>query len=387
MIALSPNGRYLFTPSEAGASDGITRLTLKGDKAGTKEILAQNVDSAGKPVWSRIDGIKWYPYGGPRNKGVLLASEEFNDGGVWQVNPDTGAFVRLSWIGNYAHEGIGLDKAGNLYLGDENRAGAIYKAVPNDPSDLTKGGALYYLVGTGTDASGWKKVVDPAKAISEALTGGAVLFDRPEDFDERNGRVYFAVTEPLADAAPRKGTAGQLVNEGGIYSLNTTGVPDLARASGSLPYNRLTPMIKVNDPKYATKAEAQAQQGLQFPDNIAFDRYGHLWVQEDIPDSNGSFPASGVDVGKQTRDQQDELYVFVLNKAGDALVANPDASGPGVSGGYKAADMRSSAKATPCENELSGGIFGRDGTLYINQQHADNPTLAVSFDDESEGDS
>src|SRR5215470_11574683 len=29
MIALSPNGQYLFTPSEGGVSDGITRLTLK----------------------------------------------------------------------------------------------------------------------------------------------------------------------------------------------------------------------------------------------------------------------------------------------------------------------------------------------------------------------
>lgn len=389
MIALDPDGKYLFTVSENGTpsengrpptgSDGVTRLTLKGKDRGKKEILAANVDPAtGSNVWQRVDGIKWYPYGGSEGQGTLLISEEFSTGGVWQVDPRTGAYARLDWIGNYAHEGIGLDRAGNLYLGDEARGGALYKAVPNDRHDLTKGGTLSYLVGTGTDDSGWKTVTDPANAIAEAAAGGAVLFDRPEDFDETHGRVYFAVTEPAADADPRSGAAGQVVNRGGVYSLNTVGVPDLAVQSGSLPYTRLAPMIEVNDPKYTSQDQAKAQQGLQFPDNLAVDGRGNLWVHEDIPDSNGTFPASGVDVGKQTRDQQDELYAFVLNRKGDAIVPNPDSSGPGVSGGYKAADLRTSAAAQPCENEFTGGIFAEDGrTLYINQQHADNPTLRV----------
>jgi secreted PhoX family phosphatase len=390
MIALSPDGRYLFTSSEnsvptengigVAGSDGITRLTLKGRNKGKKEILAANVDAAGANVWQRVDGIKWYPHGGPEHEGVLLVSEELATGGVWQINPNTGAFVRLDWIGNYSHEGIGLDRKGNLYLGDEARGGALYKAVPNDKDDLTKGGTLYYMVGTGTDAGGWKQVTDPTNASAEAAAGGAVLFDRPEDFDEANGRVYFTVTEAAADADPRVGSAGQVVNRGGIYSVSTFGVPDLATQSGSLPYNRLAPMIEVNDPKYVTQDQAKAQQGLQFPDNIAFDGLGHLWVHEDIPDNNGTFPANGVDVSKQARDQQDELYVYVLNAKGDRIVANPDTAGPAISGGYKAADMRSSAAAKPCENEFTGGIFADDGkTLYINQQHYDNPTLTAKI--------
>ena len=389
MIALSPDGRYLFTSSEnsiptengigVAGSDGITRLTLKGRDKGKKEILADNVDATGANVWQRVDGMKWYPHGGPENEGVLLASEEFATGGVWQINPDTGAFVRLDWIGNFSHEGIGLDLKGSLYLGDEARGGALYKAVPNDKHDLTKGGTVYYLVGTGTDASGWKQVVNPVNASAEAAAGGAVLFDRPEDFDEANGRVYFTVTEAAADADPRVGSAGQVVNRGGVYSVSTFGVPDLATQSGSLPYNRLAPMIEVNDPKYLTQDQAKAQQGLQFPDNIAFDGLGHLWVHEDIPDG-ATFPASGVDVTKQVRDQQDELYVYVLNAKGNAIIANPDTAGPAISGGYKAADMRTSAAAKPCENEFTGGIFAKDGkTLYINQQHYDNPTETVKI--------
>jgi secreted PhoX family phosphatase len=394
MIAISPDGQYLFTPSEnsiptengigTDGSDGITRLTLKGPAAGKKEILVDNVDASGNNLWQRIDGMKWYGNG---SHGVLLASEEFGasatggaNGHIWQVDPDTGAFVRLDWLGGYAHEGIGLDKAGNLYLGAEERVrGAVFKAVPNDVKDLTKGGTLYYLVGTGTDSTGWKQVTDPANAAFEAAAGSGILFDRPEDFDEANGHVYFAVTEPDGDAHPRSGAAGQVVNRGGVYSLSTDGVPNLAQQSGALPYNRLAPMIEVNDPVYASQADAKAQQGLQFPDNLAFDGNGHLWVHEDVPDNNGTF--TPVDTTKQARDQQDELYVYVLDKSGEHIVPNPDTSGPGISGGYKAADMRTSPGAQPshpCENEFTGGIFGQDGkTLYINQQHWDSPTLTI----------
>jgi secreted PhoX family phosphatase len=349
-------------------------LTLKGPDAGKKEILVDPVDGAGKNLLQRLDGIKWYGHG--PTQGVLLASEEFgastvggSNGHIWQVDPQTGDYDRLDWLGGYSHEGIGLDRDGNLYLGAEERVrGAIFKAVPNDVNDLTKGGKLFYLVGTATDAA------------FEAAAGGGILFDRPEDFDEANGRIYFAATEPAGDANPRHGSAGQVVNRGGVYSLSASGVPSLSTQSGSLPYNYLAPMIEVNDPTYANQTQAQAQQGLQFPDNLAFDGRGHLWVHEDIPDGTGAFPASGVDVSKQQRNQQDELYVYELNKAGDQIIPNPDPSGPGVSGGYKVADMRTSPAGVSCENEFTGGIFGQDGqTLYINQQHHDNPTVAIKI--------
>jgi sugar lactone lactonase YvrE len=377
MIAVSPDGRFLFTPSEASVSDGITRLTLTGPDAGKKELLVLKPTTPTSPAWSRIDGMKWHT-----PSAMLLASEEFASGGIWQINPITGDFSRLDWLGNFSHEGIGFDSAGNLYLGDENRTGALYKAVPNDVRNLTKGGTLYYLVGTGIDPSGWKAVSNPANAVSEANNGGAILFDRPEDFDEANGLVYFAVTEPKSDADTRTGNVGQVVNQGGVYVLTTTGVPNLSTQSGAnAPYKKLTPMITVNDPTYGSLADAQAEQGLQFPDNLAFDGHGNLWVHEDIPD--GSTLGTGIDVGKAARDQQDELYVFVLNKTGDAIVPNPDASDqtiqrPGMSGGYKVADMQTSSGGAPCENEFTGGIFGLDGqTLYINQQHVTNPTFTA----------
>ena len=71
MIALSPDGRYLFTlsenanPSEAGpapnGSDGITRLTLKGRTPGGRRSWPTTWTRSGDNLWQRVDGMKWYP--------------------------------------------------------------------------------------------------------------------------------------------------------------------------------------------------------------------------------------------------------------------------------------------------------------------------------------
>ncbi len=389
MNVLSADGQYLYSVSENGApSDGVSRYTLTGPSAGAKEILTKG-PVAPAITWSRVDGGYWYA-----PSGQILGGEEYSPaaagtantqargGGVWQIDPATGAFTRLDWLGSMAHEGLAFS-GGALFFGDENRTGAIYKAVPNNIADLTAGGTLYFLVGTGIDASGWKAVVNPDTAVTEANNGGAILFDRPEDLEAHGGRIYFTVTEAKGDADLRAGTFGtftgnaannQVVNRGGVYSMNDAGVSSLSTQSGSLPpYVKITPMIEVQDPEYATQALAQSQQGLQYPDNIAFDGRGNLWVHEDIPDDILAVPTNIH--SKQYRNQQDEMYVFGLNAAGDGVVAEPT-----LTGGVKAADMQSSDPAKPCTNEFTGGIFATDGlTLFFNQQHNANPTFQTSL--------
>ena len=389
MNALGANGKYLFASSENGApSEGVSRYTLTGPTAGAKEILTTG-PVAPATTWSRMDGGYWYA-----PSGQLLVGEEYSPaaaatantqargGGVWQVDPTTGAFVRLDWLGSMAHEGLVLS-GGALFFGDENRTGAFYKAVPANAADLTAGGTLNYMVGTGIDASGWKAVVTADNAVAEANNGGAILFDRPEDVDALGGRVYFTVTEAQGDADLRIGNYGtftgnaannQVVNRGGIYSFNDTGVSDLSAQSGTNPpYVTIDPMIEVEDPEYASQALAQGQQGLQYPDNIAFDGRGHLWVHEDIPDDTAMTPTNIH--SKQYRNQQDEMYVFELTASGDAIVGQPTDSG-----GVKAGDMQSSDATKPCTNEFTGGVFGADGlSLFFNQQHNANPTFRTSL--------
>src|SRR5262249_61811843 len=85
----------------------------------------------------------------------------------------------------------------------------VYSPARHLHSFPTRRSSDLYLVGTSVDPSGWKNVINPANASTEASAGGRILFDRPEDFDEANGRIYFTATEPGADAALRTGARSE----------------------------------------------------------------------------------------------------------------------------------------------------------------------------------
>jgi hypothetical protein len=334
MIAFSLNRQFLFTVSETGSNGAVTKLDLA---TGTKTILSQQT------TWNRLDPIKWYAPSGD----LLIGEEDGANGLMWQVDPDSGAAVVLSWLGNMSHEGVAFGSDGAIWLGDENHTGAIYKAVPNDVNDLTQGGTLYAMVDGGSFFA-----VNPATAISDAFNGGATLFDRPEDFDQRNGTIYMSVTEPPDDAAAVS-TPGHTVRPGGVYTVNDTGTPHVQQ------------FLAVNDP--ATGALHAQVPGLQFPDNLAIDGNGNVWIHEDIPDDTQATPTNVH--SKQYRDMQDEV-----------LVALPDGNGDGVTDGvFKFANMGNSATANPCQNEWTGGAFLDADTFFVNQQHADNPTWRVAL--------
>jgi Bacterial protein of unknown function (DUF839) len=334
MIALSPDGRFLYTVSETGSNGALTRLDLQ---SGAKTILAQRAD------WNSLDPIKWYA-----PSGMLLIGEESGSTGlISQVDPETGTNVDLPWLGSMSHEGIAFGSDGAIWEGDENHTGAIFKAVPNDPTDLTQGGTLSAMVDGGSFFT-----VNPATAVADAFSGGASLFDRPEDFDQRDGRVYFSATEPRDDAIASS-TPGHPVREGGVYTINDTGTPHVVQ------------FVALNDP--SSGALGQQVPGLQFPDNLAIDTKGNVWIHEDIPDDT-NVPPTNVH-SKQYRNMQDELWV-----------ALPDKNGDGASDGLsKFANMGNSQTATPCQNEWTGGAFLDPSTFFVNQQHADSPTWKVSL--------
>ena len=333
MIAHDPTGRFLYTVSETTTDGAVTRLDTQ---TGEKVIIAQ------RPDWNRLDPVKWYEPSGQ----LLVGEEDGTNGSMWQVDPTTGAVTELLWLGKMSHEGIAVASDGAIWQGDENHTGAIYRSVPNNPVDLTAGGTLSFMV----DGVGFVPLTNPATAVADSFNGGATLFDRPEDFDQRDGKIYIDVTEPPDDAAASS-TPGHPVHEGGVYTVNDTGVPNAVK------------FVAVNDPAITDQTQAKLVRGLQFPDNLAFDRTGNLIIHEDIPDG-----ATNIH-GKQFRDQQDELWV-----------ALPDENGDGMSDGlFKLADMGNSPTATPCQNEWTGGQLFSNRTLFVNQQHADNPTWRVEF--------
>lgn len=326
MIALDPSGRYLFTVAETGSNGAVTRLDRQ---AGAKTILAQRAD------WNRLDPVKWYAPSGT----LLIGEEDGANGSIWQVDPVTGASSELLWLGKMSHEGIGFGPDGAIWEDDENHTGAIYRAVPANRRDLTQGGILTAMVdGVGFVA------VDPANAVADAFAKGATLFDRPEDFDQFGATIYFTVTEP-ADDALASSTPGHPVREGGVYKVNALGTPTAQL------------FVALDDP--ASGAPGVQVPGLQFPDNLAIDRQGNVWIHEDIPDDTKTVPTNVH--SKQYRDMQDELWV-----------ATPDGRM------FKVANMGNSSAAAPCQNEWTGGIF--DGTtFFVNQQHAENPTWQVTL--------
>ena len=101
-----------------------------------------------------FDGSTWDPFAQ-----TLLFTAEINSpgGGVWAktLEPGTPAVDLRGIIGSSAYEGIQADSAGNLWIVEDNGGTTVgharqpnsfvYRFVPNDRTDLTKGGKLQVL--------------------------------------------------------------------------------------------------------------------------------------------------------------------------------------------------------------------------------------------------
>lgn len=300
MNVLDPSERFLFTSHEifdisrAAKSGSLTRTDLK---TGVTVTLMKGRRAA--------DGLKWTPWG------TLLLGEEFSQGGIWEVNPWSGAHERRDLLGNFAHEGIAIAADGSVYLADEYEKGAVYKFVPKSPHtmDSLVEGQLFVL----TAKDGWVSINDPAQARDEALEKGAQTFNRPEDMEiGPDGKVYVTIT-----------------GEHRVIAIDD---------SGTSP--------RVSD--YVTAGLNAAKGTFSWPDNLAFDPQGNLYILEDLP--GGEMKAQNV--------------------TDDVWVATPDRNGDGLADGvYRFAAWASSAV------EPSGAVFSADGkTMYINRLEASDAT-------------
>jgi hypothetical protein len=146
---------FLFQGHESGTPGYLTRVNLDADAAHRVTLLATtDVNGVNLPDY---DGSTWDPFA----QRLLLTSEgNAVTGGVWQS--DLGLPARVQDIsgvtGRGGFEGVQNDSHGNVYLVEDSGgvAGAtnthakqpnsfLYRLLPTDPRDLTRGGRLQVL--------------------------------------------------------------------------------------------------------------------------------------------------------------------------------------------------------------------------------------------------
>jgi len=153
---------FLFQGHESGTVDPntgleksyITRVNLDADVSHRITLFASS-DAQGHPI-PDFDGSTWDPFA----QRLLFTAELGNAGGVWQATVDYPPTVEdISGIfGRAGYEGIQNDSDGNVWIIEDtggvngtvnNRAkqpnSFVYRFIPKDKTDLTKGGKLQAL--------------------------------------------------------------------------------------------------------------------------------------------------------------------------------------------------------------------------------------------------
>lgn len=145
---------FLYQGHETGSPGYITRVNLDADAAHRVTLLATKATD-GKDL-PTFDGSTWDPWA----RQLLFTAESGSTGGVWQATTDVpSTVVNLQGVlGIGGYEGIQNDSAGDLWIVEDvgGKSGAVngkakapnsfvYRFVPADRRDLTKGGRLQAL--------------------------------------------------------------------------------------------------------------------------------------------------------------------------------------------------------------------------------------------------
>ncbi|WP_353827820.1 alkaline phosphatase PhoX [Agromyces sp. SYSU T0242] len=307
-------GRYLYRTHEVGSNGSLSVVDLE---TGETKVIAQRAD------WSRLDGIRWTPWG------TLLFAEETAGGRLFEafLDPkDPTSITRIeqrSEVGILRHEGIEATADGDVYVIDELNGGSIYRFVPTTRGDLSDG-QLYALKLTGLtdeqqawDSSAYDEKVGAfewvALDMDQVVVDGdaaanavaATEFGRPEDVEVIGSTLYVANT-----------------SEDRVVAID-------------LVHRELTSFVEkgLNVP---VEDSGAGVTGFNNPDNLAQGPDGRLWVVED-------------------------------NYLSDVWVAGLDRDGDGA-----ADSVEQFASLVDTGAEISGIYFGKDSkSLFLNVQHAE----------------
>ena len=173
------------------------------------------------------------------------------------INQDgTGGADKLWAMGHQVHENVAITADQTVaYWGADNATnGFLYKFVPTVAGNFSLGN-LFVLKTTGIGTGTWETVSNTTKAernntIAGSVSAGAYNFNRIEDVEiGPDGKLYFASTAT-----------------GRVYRLT----------DGGATVNNLEVFVE----KTLFDVDGTPAQ-FEWPDNLAFDGDGNLWVLQD----------------------------------------------------------------------------------------------------------
>jgi hypothetical protein len=267
-------GHYMYTTHEVRNQAEGGAVTAHNFKTGETVILTQN------PTYNALDGIVWTPWG------TVLFAEETTGGRLFEIvlNNDmmSGAVFDRPAVGRIAHEGIGVDAEGNIYVVDEFRGqregygGGVYKFVPDTYGDLSSGD-LYVLATSeenGTGQGSWVGPIDPSDARNSGTDFGGHGYNRPEDVQVIGNTLYVNITEGIYTDT----------NGDGVINGDDNQSFDGRTIAVNLDSMMVTNFVKpgMNVPvEMGRPGDANFQTGFDNPDNLAKSPDGRLVIVED----------------------------------------------------------------------------------------------------------
>jgi hypothetical protein len=219
---------FVYQGHESGTPGYITRVNLDADRDHRVTLMAAT-DDKGAPL-PAFDGSTWDPF-----TKKLLFTAEINSpgGGVWQATPDVPSTVTdlRGIVGSSAYEGIQADSDGNLWIVEDNGGTTVgharqpnsfvYRFVPKDRTELTKGGKLQVLQ-VESLTSGDPIVFHPGQAAADIASQDTKdLHTYGHAFDTTWVTIHDTATD---GTAPFNSAALAKANEGTPFKRPENGV-------------------------------------------------------------------------------------------------------------------------------------------------------------------
>ena len=298
MVALDPTSRFVFIPFEVSSAAGLGRYdretgdfvrAFKGNGSRRRSYTPATWDPANDD-FSRLDPAQWSP------NGTVLTGEETDGGRLFEwVNPlmdpeDTPMIRWLSGVASVSHEGLKFDRPGNLYFVDENNSGSVYRFVPNDPSDLGKGGQNFVLnvsAFNGSPAANWSPSTTRTGAATWTPINNADGMPLPGVYNPLDFRSRSRAGRRAADNAngtpygrPEDLDVGTLANGNEVVYFTATSEHTVYSIELIDPVNaNVRPFVTRHTTDDSTGAAVGS--ALANPDNLAVGPHGEVYVVED----------------------------------------------------------------------------------------------------------